>query len=133
MTRRISTRAMLALVALLAAGTLAFMATRGLGNSVVYYYTPSELVARRPGSEVVRVAGTVVAGTVRFDRAAGMLRFKLAERGATVTVANRGAPPGLFAAGRQALVEGRYEDGILRSSDVIVKHDEEYRAPEAQR
>ncbi|MGH2950392.1 MAG: cytochrome c maturation protein CcmE, partial [Solirubrobacteraceae bacterium] len=51
---------------------------------------------------------------------------------AAVAVASRGAPPSLFAEGRQALVEGRYAGGVLRSSDVIVKHDEQYSAPEGR-
>jgi cytochrome c-type biogenesis protein CcmE len=130
MTRRVPPRVTIILVGALAAGTLAVLAGRGLGDATVYYYTPGELRSLADEPRPVRVGGTVEQGSVRFDRAAGVLRFRLTDGAATVAVANRGAPPGLFAEGRQALVEGRYSAGVLRSSEVIVKHDEQYAAPE---
>ena len=130
---RVSPRAWLAAIAITTAAALAVAATRGLSDASVYYRTPSEVVRRGTGDDVVRVGGTVVPGTVRFDRRRGLLTFMLSDGRTRLAVANRGAPPKLFRAGEEALVEGRITAGVLRSADVIVKHDEEYRAPEKER
>lgn len=126
---RVSPRAWLAGTAVLAALAMGIGATRGLGEATVYYRTPSEVAGPAQGDEVVRVGGTVAPGTVRWDRRTGVLRFVLSDGRGRLAVANRGAPPRLFRAGEEALVEGRISGGVLRSSDVIVKHDEQYRPP----
>lgn len=132
MTRRVSPRAWIAGIAIVGAGALAVTATRGLGDASVYYRTPSEVVRGKAGADVVRVGGTVVPETVRFDRRSGLLTFMLSDGRTGLAVANRGAPPRLFRAGEDALVEGRLVGGVLRSADVIVKHDEEYRPAEKE-
>lgn len=98
---------------------------------MVYYYTPGEVAAgRADAGRVIRVGGTVAAGSVRWNERDGVLRFAMAGGGGSrLPVAVRSAPPRLFAEGRDALVEGRLTGGVLRSGEVIVKHDEEYRPP----
>ena len=127
--RRPPLRLLIPAVVLLAAAAWAIAATQGLKRGTVYYYEPSELSAREPPSGVIRVGGQVRQGSVRWDAEAGVLRFMLADGRAAIPVVKRGAPPSLFRAGRGAVVEGRLAGGVLRSSQVIVKHDEEYRAP----
>lgn len=128
--RRIPLRLLVPVVVLIAAAIWGVAATRGLQRGTVYFYTPAELDFRRPPADVIRVGGQVRPGSVRWDSEAGVLRFMLADERAAIPVVNRGAPPTLFRGGAGAVVEGRLEGGVLRSSDVIVKHDEEYRAPE---
>lgn len=125
MRRRLSPRAAILAGVAVAGAAFAFFAARGLGDATVYYYTPSE-VAGETKPDVIRVGGTVVPGSIRYDERAGVVRFALTDGRARVRVANSGVPPDLFSEGREALVEGRLEDGTLRSSEVIVKHDEEY-------
>lgn len=131
--RRIPLRLVVPVVVLLAAAIWGVAATRGLQRGTVYYYTPAELDFRKPPGGVIRVGGQVRPGSVRWDAEAGVLRFMLTDESAAIPVINRGAPPSLFRAGAGAVVEGRLEGGVLRSSDVIVKHDEEYRAPEDEK
>lgn len=128
--RRIPLRLLVPVVVLIAAAIWGVAATRGLQRGTVYFYTPAELDFRRPPADVIRVGGQVRPGSVRWDSEAGVLRFMLADERAAIPVVNQGAPPTLFRGGAGAVVEGRLEGGVLRSSDVIVKHDEEYRAPE---
>ena len=116
-------------VVVLAAGVWAVVATSGLREGTVYYYTPSEVSALSAPDRPIRVAGRVQAGSVRWDARAGVLRFMLTDGKASLPVVNAGAPPDLFGAGRDAVVEGRLTGGVLRSDDVIVKHDANYRAP----
>jgi cytochrome c-type biogenesis protein CcmE len=127
--RRLPLRLLIPAVLLLAAAAWALAATQGLQRGTVYYYTPSELSARAAPGGVIRVGGQVRPGSVHWDAEAGVLRFMLADSKAAIPVVNRGAPPQLFRAGSGAVVEGRLAGGVLRSAQVIVKHDEEYRAP----
>lgn len=129
MRRRPSLRLLIPAVVLLAAAGWAVAATQGLKRGAVYFYEPSELSARQPPAGVIRVGGQVLPGSVRWDAEAGVLHFMLGDGKAAIPVANRGAPPQLFRAGSGAVVEGRLAGGVLRSSQVIVKHNEEYRAP----
>jgi len=122
-------RVVVPVVLLVAAAGWGVAATQGLKRGTVYSYTPSELSARDAPDGVIRVGGQVRPGSVRWDAEAGVLRFMLADGTAAIPVVNQGAPPQLFRAGSGAVVEGRFAGGVLRSSEVIVKHDEEYRAP----
>ena len=116
-------------VVVLFAGLWAVVATSGLREGAVYYYSPSELSARSAPEKPIRVAGRVRPGSVRWDARAGVLRFMLTDGAASIPVVNQGAPPDLFRGGRDAVVEGRLRGGVLRSNDVIVKHDANYRPP----
>lgn len=130
--RRPPLRLLIPAVVVLLAGVWAVVATSGLREGSVYYYTPSELAAGAAPERAIRVAGRVGPGSVRWDDAAGVLRFTLTDTKASVPVVNQGAPPDLFRAGRDAVVEGRFRGGVLRSDDVIVKHDENYQPPAGQ-
>ena len=127
--RRPSLRLLIPSVVALAAGAWAVVATSGLREGAVYYYTPSEISGPSASDRPIRVAGRVQPGTVRWDARRGVLRFMLTDGKASVPVVNASAPPDLFRAGRDAVVEGRLVGGVLRSNDVIVKHDASYRAP----
>ena len=119
-------------VVVLFAAVWAVVATSGLREGAVYYYSPSELSARSAPERPIRVAGRVRPGSVRWDANAGVLRFMLTDGTAAIPVVNQGAPPDLFRGGRDAVVEGRLVGGVLRSNDVIVKHDANYRPPAEQ-
>lgn len=133
MRRRIRLRMVIAVLVVLIGAGWAVAATRGLKQGLVYYYTPSEVVGRRPASEVIRVGGQVLPGSVRWNASARVLHFKLGDGRATLAVVNTGAPPSLFRAGAGAVVEGHLVGGILRSDQVIVKHDQNYRPPGPKR
>lgn len=122
-------RVVVPVVVLVAGAGWALAATRGLERGVAYYYSPSELAGRRPSTAVIRVGGRVVPGSVRWDATRAVLHFRLTDGRASVAVANAGAPPQLFRAGAGAIVEGTLVDGTLRSDQVIVKHDQNYRPP----
>ena len=104
----------------------------GVRQSVVYFVTPSELMAQdRPAGRAYRLGGMVVQGSLKQDLAAREQRFLLTDGRASVPVHHRGIPPDLFAEGRGAVVEGRLgADGTFQASLIMAKHSEEYRAPE---
>jgi cytochrome c-type biogenesis protein CcmE len=104
----------------------------GVRQSVVYFVTPSELMAQdgAPG-RAYRLGGMVVQGSLQQNAAAREQRFLLTDGRASVPVYHRGIPPDLFGEGRGAVVEGKLgRDGTFQASSIMAKHSEEYRAPE---
>ena len=111
---------------------LGLLIVTGVRQSVVYFVTPSELMAqdRAPG-RAYRLGGMVVQGSLKQDLAAREQRFLLTDGRASVPVYHRGIPPDLFAEGRGAVVEGKLgADGTFHASTIMAKHSEEYRPPD---
>jgi cytochrome c-type biogenesis protein CcmE len=113
-------------------GSLAFLIAGGLKENVVYFLTPSELLAR--GSEVVdqplRLGGQVKPGSLQWDAAAMDLRFVVQDSLTEVQVRSTGAPPSMFQEGAGVIMEGHYRaDGTFESTNVMVKHSNEYEVP----
>jgi cytochrome c-type biogenesis protein CcmE len=105
----------------------------GIGDNLVFYLTPSELTER--GEEgynsSVRLGGVVVPGSVNWDADALDLRFTLGDGTTEMEVHSKGAPPQMFRDGIEVLVEGRLAaSGVFQSTSLMVKHSNEYRAPE---
>lgn len=116
-----------------------YFAFGGLGDSLVYFLTPSELMAKGDAARgaSVRLGGMVEPGSVVWDAEATHLRFRIIDGDTAVAVESAGVPPQMFleAADRNvpigALVEGHLaEGGVFRASNLLVKHSEEYRAPD---
>lgn len=114
-------------------GALAWLLAGGIGSNLVYYVTPTELLARGPEVKgaTLRLGGTVEEGSVEWNAESLALRFRLRDPGAVVSVVSEGAPPQMFQDGVDALVEGVYEgDAVFRATTVMVKHSNEYAPPE---
>ncbi len=122
-----------ALAALVAAGTLVYLATGGIGENLVYYWSPSEL--RQAGDDAVgasvRLGGLVESGSVvRGDNL--RLEFAVTDGSSSVPVRAETVPPAMFREGIGVVVEGTLgSDGTFETRRLMVKHDNEYRAPEA--
>ena len=117
----------LAVVVLAAVGVLA---VTGLNGSLVYYKTTSELIAD-PGlqGERLRLGGLVAPASV--SRGPDGVSFVLTDGVHEVRVINSEQPRGVFTEGQGALVEGVLgADGVFRSDLLLVKHGNEYKAPE---
>ncbi|MEW5916330.1 MAG: cytochrome c maturation protein CcmE [Gemmatimonadota bacterium] len=115
------------------AGVFGYLLLGGIGENIVYFLTPQELLAREEkGIDVpVRLGGQVAPGSVQWNAAAIDLRFKLTDGTKDVMVQAHSAPPAMFRDGQGVVVEGRYgRDGVFRADNLMVKHNEEYRAPE---
>ncbi|MBI4514028.1 MAG: cytochrome c maturation protein CcmE [Gemmatimonadetes bacterium] len=114
-------------------GVFGYFAWGGLGKSLVYFWTPTELLAKGGSAygTAVRLGGMVVPGSVEWNAETRDLRFRLTDGDTTVPVESRGAPPQMFAEGIGVVVEGVFTPaGVFRSHNVMVKHSSEYRAPE---
>ena len=118
-----------AAVIAVALGALIFT---GVRQSMVYFVTPSELLAADSATgRAYRLGGMVVQGSLTQNVSAHEQRFVLTDGKASVPVYHRGIPPDLFAEGRGAVVEGTLgTDGTFLASTIMAKHSEEYRPPD---
>ena len=101
------------------------------GDSLVLFYSPSEVAAEPPpAGERVRVGGLVEAGSVVRPDQGGAL-FTLTDTAATIRVSYDGSLPDLFREGQGIVAEGHFDhDGLFQASNVLAKHDETYMPPE---
>jgi cytochrome c-type biogenesis protein CcmE len=125
-------RKLITIVALaIAIGVLGFLAFGGIGENLVYYWSPTELIEAGDGAygASVRLGGLVAAGSV--SRAAGSeLVFAVTDGTSTVPVRSNAVPPAMFREGIGVVVEGSYDaSGVFTTQRLMVKHDNEYRAP----
>ena len=110
---------------------VAYLAFSSVGNALVYYLTPTELADRGTAAvaETVRLGGQVKPGSVNGP--ATDLSFVLTDGVTDIPIHSTVAPTRSFREGSGAVVEGSLAaDGVFEASQVIVKHDENYQAPE---
>lgn len=109
---------------------IGFLAFSSIGNALLYYLTPTELLDRGEAAigETVRLGGQVAPGSVSGP--ATDLRFTLTDGTSDIPVHSTVAPTRSFREGSGAVVEGSLgADGVFEATQVIVKHDENYEAP----
>jgi cytochrome c-type biogenesis protein CcmE len=104
----------------------------GVRESMVYFYTPTEVREKTESvrGKALRVGGMVEEGSIRWDAQQVLLTFALTDGKSSVPVRHKGTAPDLFKEGAGAVVEGTWApEGYLRSSAIMAKHSEEYKAP----
>lgn len=113
-------------------GGFGYLLYGGIGENLVFFLTPSELLARGTAAydSPVRLGGQVDPGSVDWDAEALDLRFRITDGDTTIAVHSTGAPPQMFRDGIGVVVEGRFRsNGVFESTSVMVKHSNEYRPP----
>jgi cytochrome c-type biogenesis protein CcmE len=110
---------------------LGFVIYQGISNNLVYYITPSELLAKgaHANGESFRLGGQVRPNSVFVNKARHTVHFMLQDPRAAVQVMSSTLPPPMFRAGVGVVVEGTYTDGLFTATNLMVKHCAAYRAP----
>jgi cytochrome c-type biogenesis protein CcmE len=120
-----------AIIAVAVAGAaLTWLAVGDLGENLVYYWSPTELVAAKEKAQgaTIRLGGLVEAGSLKPEGTT--LKFKVTDGATTVDVTTREIPPQMFREGIGVVVEGTVDDrGNFESRRMMIKHDNEYKAP----
>lgn len=97
---------------LLIVGAVSYLMFSGINDTMVYYYTLSELTEKKSdlAGQGVRILGHVSAGTIRIDRKRSQVDFLVMERETTHTlpVTYQGIIPDTFKDGAEVVVEGTY-------------------------
>jgi cytochrome c-type biogenesis protein CcmE len=106
-------------------GAVALVLT-AISDSLVYFYSPTDIVSQRiPEGRRMRIGGLVENESVVRD--GKTVTFKVTDVTNAVPVVYTGVLPDLFREGQGVVVEGRMEKGgHFQASEVLAKHDENY-------
>ena len=118
-------------VVLAGVAAAAALAVRGLGDNMLFFFSPSQIAAGEvPAGQSVRIGGLVVAGSVVRDEGLAV-RFALSDGAQDVVVHYEGILPDLFRESQGIVARGRLLDnGGFTADEVLAKHDENYMPPE---
>ena len=113
-------------------GVLSYLAFGGIGENLVYYWSPSELKAAgdKALGASIRLGGLVEPGSVEHDPEGLNLRFAVTDGHESIRVSTNAVPPAMFREGIGVVVEGTLlAGGEFETHRLLVKHDNQYRAP----
>ena len=129
MTRR-QTRMLAVGGLILGLGLAAWLGFTAFSKNLMYFYTPSDIVAgKAPEHAKLRLGGLVERGSVA--RGEGLdVNFTLADCSQKVGVRYAGILPDLFREGQGIVATGHIENGTFVAEEVLAKHDENYMPPE---
>lgn len=118
------------------AAALGYLVLGSFGDSLVYFYTPSEVVKLSADfhDRTIRVGGMVEPGSMTVVPQSLKIGFRLSDGETTIPVAYEGVPPDLFKDGQGAVVEGNWNSsGVFQASFIMAKHAEDYMPIEMKR
>jgi cytochrome c-type biogenesis protein CcmE len=113
-------------------GIAAALVLNAFNSNLVFFFTPSQIVAgEAPRERTFRIGGLVKVGTLsRVDTTA---HFVVTDNAKEIPVAYTGILPDLFKEGKGVVAQGKLgSDGQFTASEVLAKHDENYMPPEAK-
>ena len=117
---------LLVVVAITALLGIAVMLVLGaLRENIVFFYTPTDIVASGTKSgQPLRLGGLVKEGSVTIDGLQSV--FTVTDGTADITVLYDNALPSLFREGQGVVAEGSMDNGKFIATNVLAKHDENY-------
>jgi cytochrome c-type biogenesis protein CcmE len=113
-------------LAMLALGAATALVLTAMNDTLVYFYSPSDIQAKHVGPDRrLRIGGLVEKGSV--VKHGEVVRFNVTDLAATLPVTFTGVLPDLFREGQGVVAEGRMDvQGTFHASEVLAKHDEKY-------
>ncbi|MCL2011552.1 MAG: cytochrome c maturation protein CcmE [Cystobacterineae bacterium] len=121
----------------IAAGALIFVTQSSIGQNLIYYWTPSEMLAKGSVAigPTIRLGGVVEGGSIQWNEAQGTLSFRVCDSEATpektcVPVHSTEVPPQMFREHIGVVIEGNLgKNAVFSSKRLMVNHSNEYQAP----
>lgn len=125
-------RLLAVLVGLGLLGAATAMVLAAFSSNLVFFYSPSDLVAKGIGPDRrVRIGGLVEEHSLVHAPGGQSVEFRVTDGKTNVEISYTGALPDLFREGQGVVVEGRLRpNGVFAASEVLAKHDEKYMPPE---
>jgi cytochrome c-type biogenesis protein CcmE len=108
-------------------GLAAFLVLSALRDSIVFFYSPSDIgsQALQPGQRI-RLGGMVSEGSLK-RLASTDVEFAISDGSRTINVSYNGLLPDLFREGQGVVTEGKLDpSGRFIADTVLAKHDETY-------
>jgi len=128
-------RLILSLVALTTVVGAGLLAASALDDRAAYFYSPADIAKKPPKPrEPIRLGGMVADQSIRHE-SDGVTIYFTVEDGPYRTLARyRGIVPDLFKEKSGVVAEGSLgDDGIFYATNILAKHDENYKPPELAR
>jgi cytochrome c-type biogenesis protein CcmE len=121
-------------IGVVALGVVTALVLSAFQENLVFFFTPSEVVANKaPQGRTFRIGGMVEKGSVRRQSDGVTVQFTVTDTAKTLPVVYKGSLPDLFREGKGVVAQGQLgADGVFRASEVLAKHDENYMPPEAK-
>ena len=123
-------RKQVVIAALAISGALAYLVFTGMRDTMVFYYTVSEVVSQSDelSGSALRVAGHVVPGTIEVSNVDHLdRRFVIHEGGRELQVEYRGIVADTLVDNAEAVVEGQLgDDGVFHATFVMAKCPSKY-------
>ncbi|MGB0084231.1 MAG: cytochrome c maturation protein CcmE [Rhodomicrobiaceae bacterium] len=126
MTRK-QRRSVLIVGGLAALSVAAFLVLSALRNSIVFFYSPSDVAQQgiQPGHRF-RLGGLVSTGSVKHLSGKDV-EFEISDGNRSIEVSFSGLLPDLFREGQGVVAEGKLgPSGRFVADTVLAKHDEKY-------
>lgn len=110
----------------------AYFVLNAFQSNLVFFYSPSQIVAgEAPKERTFRIGGMVKVGSVARENMT--TRFVVTDTAQDITVSYTGILPDLFKEGKGVVAQGQLDaKGQFTAAEVLAKHDENYMPPEAQ-
>ena len=100
-------------------------------DNVVFFYSPSDLLKKRPSpTQKLRIGGLVKKDSIRREPGVTEVSFEVTDLNNSVRVVFNGILPDLFREEQGVVAEGRYREQLFYASQILAKHDEQYMPPE---
>lgn len=118
---------------LAALGIAAALVFSALDQNLVFFFTPSQVMAKEaPIGRAFRIGGLVEEGSVRRQADGRTVQFTVTDTAQRIPVVYQGLLPDLFREGKGVVTQGALgDDGVFRATEVLAKHDENYMPVEA--
>ena len=132
--KKVKSRIVFLALILLSATTSIFLIFKSLEESVVYFFSPSEIYDKSNISlnEKIRIGGLVKEDSIIKDQTS--IRFIITDLKKEIIVSYNGLVPNLFAEGKGVIAEGELRDKkYFVADEILAKHDENYMPPEVKK
>ena len=129
---RRKTRLFMVFAILVAAIAFGVIATTGISDNLVYYWTPTDLHAagNKAYGATIRLGGMVKAGSIEHHGSGTSVEFDVRDAARIVHVKSSSVPPQMFRENIGVVVEGTMtREGYFKSNRLMVSHSNEYKAP----
>ncbi len=125
MTRK-QTRLTIILASLAVLGCAAALVLYAIRDTIVFFYTPSEIAEKHiTAGTRLRLGGLVESNSL--IKAGTTATFRVTDKIGTIKVTYTGQLPDLFREGQGVVAEGAVSpDGVFMADTVLAKHDEKY-------
>ena len=126
--RRKQRRLAFVVAGMVALGAAVALVLSAFEESLVFFYTPSDLAAKNiPEGRRMRIGGLVEEGSVERSGDGLTITFRITDLSAALPISYRGMLPDLFREGQGVVAEGfTAADGVFRADAILAKHDENY-------